>query len=420
MDRSRRQANRTLLRPTSSLSRTAGFLLVALAAAVAQAPPALQRLEVQSVELAEVSTDRVRLRVRLGGIAERDIAVRTLTFDDASLNGIPLFSPPVSGPLKIAKGEPFANAGILEASIYYRDLSSLEPVRRMVREEKALVLATVRLQPELSLMQRVALWSSNAWVSWKVERTVTVQLPGGRAGKTAAELALAGADAVWVAGRRGLEWRRERDTLTQELRRKYAKRVLTVETRYTLVKGGQKSSLVWRGLGFHHGDGEVLVPAEAVEPWMFDAAVADALAAGSVEIVPESLDVKVGGSSLRKGTVAVGAIGRDKGKGLSVERRKTYALRDRGSAFNVARLHVAGLQGGRLPETSHTGDVALFRLRDGGGTELLMMSAAMDNGLPRLLDPVDSRAFGSPVIHGTGVVGIVVGQTAIAPLRESR
>ena len=138
----------------------------------------------QSVEIADVSSDRVRLRVRLGGIAERDINVRTLSFDDASLNGIPLFSPPVAGPLRIAKGTPLANAGVLEASIYYRDLPSLEPVRRMVREEKVFVRATLRIQPELNVVQRIALWTSNAWVSWKLERVVTVQLPGGRAGKT--------------------------------------------------------------------------------------------------------------------------------------------------------------------------------------------------------------------------------------------
>ena len=414
----RRQPSRTQPLPTSSLNRSAWLFCVLFAAG--QTPPALQKLQVQSVELADVSSDRVRLRVRLGGIAERDINVRTLSFDDASLNGIPLFSPPVSGPLRIAKGTPLSAAGVLEASIYYRDLPSLEPVRRMVREEKVLVRATVRIQPELNVVQRVALRTSNAWVSLKVERLVSVQMPGGRAGKTAAELALAGADAVWVVGQRGLEWRRERDAFTQELRRKYTGRVLPVETRYTVVRSGQQSPLLWRGLGFHAGDGEVVVPAEAVEPWLFDAPVADALAAGTLEIDPESVDVTVAGYSLSKGSLVVAGVGRDKGKGLSVERRKTYALRDRGSVANVARLRATGLQGARLPETTNTGDVAVFRLRDGGGSELLMVSAAMENGRPRLLNPVDSRAFGSPVIHANGVLGIVVGQTAIAPLREPR
>ena len=134
MDLLRRQPSRTRPHPTSSLNRFAWLFCIVLAGG--QTPPALQKLEVQSVEIADVSSDRVRLRVRLGGIAERDINVRTLSFDDASLNGIPLFSPPVSGPLRIAKGTPLSNAGVLEASIYYRDLPSLEPVRRMVREEK--------------------------------------------------------------------------------------------------------------------------------------------------------------------------------------------------------------------------------------------------------------------------------------------
>ena len=96
------------------------------------------------------------------------------------------------------------------------------------------------------------------------------------------------------------------------------------------MRRGQKSPLLWRGLAFHAGDGELVVPAEAVEPWLFDGAIADALAAGTLEIDPESVDVTVAGYSLSKGTLAIAGVGRDKGKGLSVERRKTYALRDRG------------------------------------------------------------------------------------------
>jgi hypothetical protein len=169
-------------------------------------------------------------------------------------------------------------------------------------------------------------------------------------------------------------------------------------------------------LGFHRGDAEVLVPAEAVEPWMFDGPIAEALASGALEIVPEAIDVIAGEYSLRKGTLAVVEVGRDKSKGLSVERRRTYALRDRASSTNVARLHIAGLQSTRMEETNETGDVAVFRMRDGGGTELLMLSTAIENGRARLVDPVDSRAFGSPVIHEKGVLGIVVGHTTIAPL----
>jgi hypothetical protein len=291
----------------------------------------------------------------------------------------------------------------------------------MVREEKAVVRATVRLQPELSLVQRIALWTSNVWVSWSVERTVKVQVPGGLPGKTAAELGLAAADAVWVVGQRGLQWRRDRDAFTQELHRKYDARVLPVETRYTLLtKDGNRSTFVWRGLGFHAGEGHVLVAAEAVEPWMFDVAVAEGLATGAVEVIPESLDVKVGAYSLRNGSLSISAIGRDNGKGLSVERRKTFALRTRDSMRNVARLAIPALKNTEVPKVSETGDVAVFRLREDGGTEVLMVSAAIENGRLRLQEPVDSRAYGSPVIHAKGVLGLVVSQTLVAPLRETR
>jgi hypothetical protein len=139
-----------------------------------------------------------------------------------------------------------------------------------------------------------------------------------------------------------------------------------------------------------------------------------------MDVIPETLEVSVGGYSLQKGAVTIGYVGRDNGKGLSVERRKTFSLRDRASAANIAQLKIPALRGARINATSEVGEVAVFRRRDEGGLELLLLSAAMENGRPQLLEPVDSRALGSPVMHATGVLGIVVAQTAIAPLRDTR
>jgi hypothetical protein len=399
------------------------LLILLCAAATAENPPAaLQKLEIQSIEISEVSTDRIHLRVHLDGVADRDIHIRTLAFDDASINGVPVYPVTRSGSLRIAKGARFSVVEPLEATVFYRDLPSLEPVRRLVREEKALVLATVRLQPEFSLLQRIAMWSSSAWVSWKLERTVQVQIPGGFTGKAATELALAAADTIWGVGQRGLQWRRERDAFLQHVRDTYGPRVLVAQTRYTAVTGkGERSNFVRHGLVFHTGADEVLAPAEVVEPWMFDPVLAELLSSGAMEVVRESVDVRIGKSTLSNGALTVEAIGRDRSKGLTVERRKTYSLRDRSSKKNTARLRLKDWSGTRVNEsTASAATAAVFRVRDDGSTEILSVAVSGAPGQWRLAEPVDSRAFGSPVIGGDGVLGILVNQSTILPLSAFR
>ena len=97
---------------------------------------------------------------------------------------------------------------------------------------------------------------------------------------------MAAADAVWVLGRKGLDWRQERDSFVQQVRASYAPRVLAIESRYEVrTKEGQHRILSWQGLGFIENNGYALVPAEAVEPWLFEGAMADAIAAKEVELV---------------------------------------------------------------------------------------------------------------------------------------
>jgi hypothetical protein len=57
-------------------------------------------------------------------------------------------------------------------------------------------------------------------------------------------------------------------------------------------------------------------------------------------------------------------------------------------------------------------DVAIFRLLD-DVLEILVIPAVVENGNLRLADPVDSRAYGSPVIGRDGFLGILQDQRTI-------
>jgi hypothetical protein len=314
-----------------------------------------------------------------------------------------VFVPSIHETIRLLKGKPFA--ADVEATVFYRDLPSLDPVRRMAREGKVRVNATVRLQPELSLVQRLALRTWSPWVAAKIDRTVDVELPGGSLGRTTALVVLAGADSVWSLGQRGLEWRRERDEFVAKVRSEYAPRVVTITTKYKFGDGeGQ-----WMGLGFHWQGNEVIAPAEAVEPWLFDAHLAEAMAARGVDVGEVTITAQA--IAGRPMPLTLVEVARQMGKGLSVGRRKTYRFRERASASNLARFRM-DLDAEAVKQGDISEEVAIFRLLD-GIPEILVAPAVVENGTLRLADPVDSRAFGSPVIGRNGFLGMLQDQRTV-------
>jgi hypothetical protein len=399
--------------------------------ASAQPSNPLSGIEVRSIEVSDLTTDRIRFNIHLGGTAQRDVTLRALAFEGATLNDIPVFLPALSGRFELIKDRPFDAVEALQGVLYFRDLESLEPVRRMIRDKKADVRATIRLQPEFTLLQRLVLRTNGAWISTNLQRSVEVEVPGGGMGRSAALIALSAADSVWVLGRRGLEWRQQRDSFLQNVRSQYAPRVLAIESRYELrSKEGQRSALSWQGLGFvgNEGkDGQVFLPGEAVEPWLYEGAIADAIAAKQMTVVKGSQDIVARANSgatysLKNGGLKIAEIARDRAKGISIDRKKIYAVRERGSTANVARLVITGLvlsPVAEAPVESVTQSVALFRLRN-DTVEILILPATRDNGRIRLVDPVDSRAFGSPVIGLEGLIGVLLDQTTVASMRDVR
>ena len=376
------------------------WTLALFAAAMALEPVAV---EVKSISIAEVATDRLKLRVYLGGTTAYDALLKQIAFDDVTLNGVPVFVPSISEPLRLVKGKPFESA--VEATVLYRDLPSLEPVRRMAREGKVRVSAIVRLQPELSIVQKLALRTWSPWVSAKIDRTVDVELPGGSLGRTTALVVLAGADSVWSLGQRGLEWRRERNEFVARVRTEYAPRVVMITTKYRLGDGeGQ-----WTGLGFHWQGNEVIAPAEAVEPWLFDAGLAEAMSDRALQVSKVAITARTKANSAMPLTLV--GMPRETQKGLSVGRRRTYRFRERASTSNLARFRIEATVGA-VKQGELADNVAIFRPRD-GDPEIIVVPAVIENGTVRLADPIDSRAFGSPVIGRDGFLGILQDQRTV-------
>jgi hypothetical protein len=208
-----------------------------------------------------------------------------------------------------------------------------------------------------------------------------------------------------------------------------------IESRYSVGwKDGRRDGFSWRGLGVRAASGQLLTPAEAVEPWMFDSVVADGIASGTIEVLPESIDIVAqavsasgrGTYSLQNGKLKVLSVAPDRSKMISAARRKLYPVRQRGTASNIALLEITSdnrnLHGMKFSLRDDAGEsVAIFRLRNGTNSpvvELLTVSALTEPGSLRLTDPVDSRAYGSPVISAHGLIGILQDPQSVLSMRE--
>ena len=173
---------------------------------------------------------------------------------------------------------------MLEITLPYRELESLEPLRRIVREGKADVSVNLRAEVELNLFQKLARVTGGAWVPIDTEQQVPVRVPGGSVGRLAALAALTAAEPGWIFGQNATEWRRNRSELAGRARTILPDSLVSLETRYELrSKNGEVAAARHWSAGFSLGDGEVLAPAEAVEPWSFDNAICEALQKGDVE-----------------------------------------------------------------------------------------------------------------------------------------
>ena len=75
--------------------------------AISPPPNPLNGIELRSIEVADLNTDRVRFQLHLGGIVQNDISIRALSFDNATMNGVPSSLPPTSGTFKLTRGREY-------------------------------------------------------------------------------------------------------------------------------------------------------------------------------------------------------------------------------------------------------------------------------------------------------------------------
>lgn len=398
----------------------------------------IERVQVDAVDLSSIGPDSVQATVRFSAMARKSGKFRSLVFDQLTIDGVWVKAPPVPGPIRLRAGEPVEGLQSLEITLPYRELESLEPLRRIVREGKADVSVNLRAEVELNLFQKLALMTGGAWVPIDTEQQVPVRVPGGSVGRLAALAALTAAEPVWIFGQNATEWRRNRSELAGRARTILPDSLLSLETRYELrSKNGEVAAARHWSAGFSLGDGEVLAPAEAVEPWSFDNAICEALQKGDVELNREAFDIiatpAAGGAaprrfSLRGRELRVVKTLREEQTAISPASRRAYHIRFRGSDANAAILQIPGWRSAPAlpfapgPASGEWQSAVMVRFERQGGRAvpvLWITEARFEQGRYHIRDPLDATAFGSPLWLSGGVAGVLQSDDSAAEIERT-
>ncbi len=392
-------------------------------------------VSISSVYLSDFDSDGAELEVEIQATANATTTLRSLTLERVTLNGLRVTVPPIRGEFRLRAGQPIEGMPTLRTRVAFRELDSLERFRQIVREGSVRVQGVLRGQIQLNLFQKLALRGGGAWVVTRMDRVVPVEMPGGEFGRLAALAALTAAEPVWMASsglRRAWQSAQERVINAADLPA-ISRSLVAVETRFELKsRTGDTASLQHWSSGFVAGDGRVLVPAESIEPWMFDAEIAEAIAAREVSPVTSSVEILLTTtaagaqpqvfSSLQGGLrVARKLSASDTVVSTTTKRR--FRVRFRADDANAALLDVRGWTATTLPAADRREEwqpaaiVIPRRQGDRVEPELLHTAVRFDNGRYQLRDPVDPAAFGSPIWIENGVVGLLQDESSAADLK---
>jgi len=406
---------------------TAAMPLLGRQAPAAQADPV--GVVVDSIDLKDVSTDRVRFEIRSHVTADRHLQIKRVRFEHMYLGSLPIYLSPVDERLELEKGIS-AVLPRIPVTIYFRDLDSLEPLEHAVREEKATVTGKARIDMDLNLIEKILTRQSNVYADIPVAISTPVQIPGGMLGKTAALTTLRAAQfALNLAGSALHALRQSQKSWEQKLRTQYIPSLAIAESRYSIrLNTGEQADFVVRGLGFRITDDKFILTDEIYEPWKYDTEVATALQTHKASLIDENRDLLVWNSTEPLDPNTARSLSRktiheehhsDQSEAAHVpSENKTVKIRlsKRASdanyvVFRFTRPEDKGTPIQLAPDTvidSQNWDrLTMFRVDEDGQLELISTTAHRTNDRISLEDSVDERVFGSLLVAPEGAVGMV-------------
>jgi hypothetical protein len=382
------------------------------------------RVGIDRLEFAGVSSDHLNFKLFTHVTSFRNAKVKRVRFFGMRLGEIPFFIEPVEEQMQLKAGIDAA-APPIPVTIYFRDLDSLQTLEEAVKAGEVRVTGRARVELDLKLLERLAVGQWNGLADIALNGSLPVVVPGGEVGKSAAILAIRGAEKALPAASAALgELRGSHSFRARELNDLYRPWLVSAETRYALLINGRKVDISETWLGVRVSDDLVVLPNEAVEPWRYNPDVALALHSKDAQLIPEARELTIhfdgmtgdapslsnGGLRIERTTAAKESVLiQDDEKRVKVE----VAKRQSNSNYALLRIAQNGAASGQAPAFSNQpaqqsfDHVGVFHATPGGKLEVIMMSAHARDGRIVLDSPVDDTALGSIVVGPDGIVGMV-------------
>jgi hypothetical protein len=405
------------------------------------------QVEVVKTSLAYYSTTKLVLGLTVAVTSKRDVTLDQILLANLHMNGLPLYAAPVASKLQLKSGNKTLLPDPLPVTVYLRDLDSVAPIQDALTNGHATLDGTAYATVHLNFLETMVLFTKHVDVAANIHEEVPFTVPGGAIAKTAALTLLEGADkalrAISNTVDSGRNWASGfRHTMMKD----YAPRLLLAYSRFALKdKQGGTTESDWHGVAVALGPDLLLIPREAIEPWKFDADLADAIRSKRLSLNRSSYDLWLWPASahvlnsnkelnadaalrLSKQQFSIVSVpDQDQHKLLALEdsgKTQKIALQKRDSSSDLALLQITKptstldrLQTAENSSVTEWNSVAVFRFRDGvhsssADPELIVVPAKRNSNRIELGELVDSSAFGSPIVSSEGVIGIVQDQSS--------
>ena len=392
----------------------------------------IENLQVKEVNLSVIDTEHVKLAVDLNLTAAQSVTIESLRLCSLRLNGLPVFAAPLNQEIVLKKGVATALPP-LYVTVLFRDLHTVEPLRRMIEKQTVHIEGELVADIHLTMIEKLALHTQHPSVEVTLNQDVPAEMQVSALERSVALSILGVIDTGLASSAAGKLISGTHPAWIQELESSAPANLFAVESSYELAQKDANYPVVSLALGFRLGSGGVVTTAEALAPWKYDAEFLGAVQSGVAKLVKSSPDLQLRpltvGDPLRLGSrdFTVQARGSAEGDSLIAVggggHGKIQVLR-RASPTALAVLTLtpapaaatapAGFLAATQSVVAQDGweQVALFRLREDPATkkpsvEVLQMKAAKDGKGIHLSDPVDAAVFGSPIVTPDGVIGLV-------------
>ncbi len=405
--------------------------------AVAQASM-VEALNVKEVGLAEIDASHIKLSVDLILTAAQSVTMESLRIGSLHINGLPVYAAPLNQEIVLKKGVPTALPP-LYVSVLFRDLHTVEPLKRMLQNQSVKIEGNVVAGVQLNMVEKLALHTQHPSVEVSLSQDVPAALGISTFERSVALSILGVIDTGLQATSAANQLLPNRPAWIHDLDATAPANLFAVESSYALTQKAESIPVLSLALGFRLASGKVVTTAESEAPWKYDAEFLGAVQSGAARLAKNSQEILLrplaSGDPLRLTakdfTVELrGSADEDKLIALSGEKHGKIQLLRRSAPTSLALLTLtapasATAPGADLPRPAGLNaasasvaaqdswpEVAVFRLREDPATkkpsvELLLLAAHREGKSIQLTEPVDAAVFGSPIVTPDGVIGLV-------------